>query len=122
MCDRVILENGRMLMFVALRSKTCVIKLLMLIFLQYNSFLNAIRLKKCVIKLLILIILYLILFLLAIRLNKFDYVSDWFVKSKMIEKLDDALFANDDIIFINEDKNYYKVGKWLRVGKVGIRW
>ena len=40
----------------------------------------------------------------------------------MIEKLDDALFANDDIIFINEDKNYYKVGKWLRVGKVGIRW
>ena len=40
----------------------------------------------------------------------------------MIEKLDDALFANDDIIFINEDKNYYKVGEWLRVGKVGIRW
>ena len=29
----------------------------------------------------------------------------WFVTNKMFEKPDDALFANDDIIFINEGSN-----------------
>ena len=33
------------------------------------------------------------------------FVPDWFVTSNMIKKLDDALFANDGIIFINEDSN-----------------
>ena len=34
-----------------------------------------------------------------------QFVCDWFVISKMIKKLDDALLANYDIIFINEDSN-----------------
>ena len=29
------------------------------------------------------------------------FVSVWFVTSKLIKKLDDAIFANDNIIFIN---------------------
>ena len=33
------------------------------------------------------------------------FVPDWFVISEMIKELVDALFANDDIIFINEDSN-----------------
>ena len=36
-----------------------------------------------------------------IFLPKLKSVPDWFVTSKMIKKLDDALFANDDIILIN---------------------
>ena len=30
-------------------------------------------------------------------------IPDWFVSSKMIEKLDNALHANDDRLFHNED-------------------
>ena len=41
-----------------LRLKRCVIKLLALILLQCNLFLNVISLKKCVIKLLIVVLLY----------------------------------------------------------------
>ena len=48
----------------------CVIKLLILILVQYKFFLNAIRLTKCVIKLLIPVLLYLILFLIDTRLKK----------------------------------------------------
>ena len=33
------------------------------------------------------------------------FVPDWFVTSKMLEKLDNALHANDDILFYNEDFN-----------------
>ena len=33
------------------------------------------------------------------------FVSDQFVTSKMIKKLGDILFANDDVVFINEDSN-----------------
>ena len=36
-------------------------------------------------------------------LEAVNFVSDWFVTSKMLEKLDDALHANDDILFYNED-------------------
>ena len=39
-------------------------------------------------------------FLLALK-----FVPDWFLTSKMIKRLNDALFANDDIIFINKDSN-----------------
>ena len=28
------------------------------------------------------------------------FVPDWFVTSKMIKKLDDAVFSNDDIVFL----------------------
>ena len=31
------------------------------------------------------------------------FVPDWFITNKMLEKLIDALFVNDDVIFINED-------------------
>ena len=33
------------------------------------------------------------------------FVPDWFVKSKMLEKLDNALQANDVIVFYNEGFN-----------------
>ena len=33
------------------------------------------------------------------------FVPDWFVSYKMLEKLDDALFTNDNIIFINGGSN-----------------
>ena len=41
-----------------------------------------------------------------IFLPTLKFVTDSFVTSKMIKKLDDALFANDDINFVNEDSNY----------------
>ena len=31
------------------------------------------------------------------------FIPDWFVTSKMLEKFDNALHANDDILFYNED-------------------
>ena len=33
------------------------------------------------------------------------FIPDWFVPSKMLEKFHDALPANDDILFFNEDFN-----------------
>ena len=33
------------------------------------------------------------------------FVPDWFVSYEMLEKLDDALFTNDNIIFINRGSN-----------------
>ena len=33
------------------------------------------------------------------------FVCDLFVTSKMIKKLDDDYFSNDDIILVNEDYN-----------------
>ena len=98
MCDKAILENGGTLKSVSdcqknqkmcnkvvdnyshalefllqcYKTKKCVIKLLILILLQQNLFLNASdsRLKKCVIKQLIGVFLYLILFLIVIKLKK----------------------------------------------------
>ena len=32
-------------------------------------------------------------------------VPNWFVTNKMLEKLDDTIFCNDDIIFANEDSD-----------------
>ena len=31
------------------------------------------------------------------------FIPDWFVRSKMLEKLDNLLHANDDVLFYNED-------------------
>ena len=33
------------------------------------------------------------------------FVPDWFVKNKMLEKLDDVVFSNDDIVFVNADSD-----------------
>ena len=38
-------------------------------------------------------------------LTALKFISYWFVTSKMLEKLDNALHANDDIVFCNEDFN-----------------
>ena len=38
-------------------------------------------------------------------LGALKFIPDWFVTSKMIEKFHDALLANDDILFFNEDFN-----------------
>ena len=34
-----------------------------------------------------------------------NFIPDWFVKSEMLEKSDNALRANDDILFCKEDFN-----------------
>ena len=34
-----------------------------------------------------------------------NFIPDWFVKSEMFEKSDNALRANDDILFCKEDFN-----------------
>ena len=60
---------------IAIRPRKCVLKLLILILLQYNSFLNDIRHKSCVVKLLIHVLLYFILFLANVRPNKYKVVS-----------------------------------------------
>ena len=39
-------------------------------------------------------------------LSALKFVPDGFVTKKMIKKLDDNLFANNDIIFVKEDSNY----------------
>ena len=33
------------------------------------------------------------------------FIPDWFVTSKMLKKFDNALHANDDTLFFNEDFN-----------------
>ena len=33
------------------------------------------------------------------------FVPDWFVTKKMLEYLDNAVFFNDDIVFVNADSN-----------------
>ena len=115
-------------------AQKCVIKLSILILLEYNLFLNAIRLKKCVIKQLIYVFFVFdsipdqyktqemcnIVVSLAYCPDKYKtqkmcdetvddclaalkFIPDWFVTSKMLEKFDNALHANDDILFYNED-------------------
>ena len=39
----------------------------------------------------------------VVYLPVLKFVPDWVVTNKMIEKLDDVLFSNDDIVFVNED-------------------
>ena len=34
------------------------------------------------------------------------FLPDWFVTSKMKEKLDDTLFSNHDMIFVNENSGH----------------
>ena len=43
------------------------------------------------------------------------FVPDWFVTSKVIKKLDDPLFSNTNIIFINEGSSNvtFLVVKWV---------
>ena len=36
-------------------------------------------------------------------LSALNFVPDWFITNKMIRKLHEALFANDDILFFDED-------------------
>ena len=42
---------------------------------------------------------------LDVFLRTLKFLPDWFVTSNMIKKLDDDLFSNDDMIFINKDSN-----------------
>ena len=65
------------------RLKNCVLKLLMIIPLQYNLFVNNIRLTRCVLVFIILFILYLLLFSINVRLRKF--VSDLHKTQKMCD-------------------------------------
>ena len=38
-------------------------------------------------------------------LDALKFIPDWFATSKMLGKLDNALHANDDILFYNKDLN-----------------
>ena len=67
------------LSLIAMLLKKCVIKLSILFILQYSLFLNAIRLKKCVTKLLIDVILHFFMFLIDIKLKKFGISEDPFI-------------------------------------------
>ena len=49
-------------------------------------------------------------------LSTLQFVSDWFITSKMLKKLDDALIANDDMSFF--DKNFGNVT--FLANKMGI--
>ena len=33
------------------------------------------------------------------------FVPDWFITNKMLEKRDDIVFSNNDIVFVNEDSD-----------------
>ena len=37
-----------------------------------------------------------------------QFVPDWFVTNKMLEKLVNHVFSNDDIVFVNEDSDSFK--------------
>ena len=39
-------------------------------------------------------------------LSTLKFIPIWFVTSTMIKKLDDDLFSNYEIIFVNQDSNY----------------
>ena len=41
-------------------------------------------------------------------LAELKFIPDWSVTSKMLEKLDNALHVNDDILFYNKDFNKFK--------------
>ena len=41
-------------------------------------------------------------------LRALKLVPDWFVSNKMLEKLDDVVFSNDDIVFVNENSDNVK--------------
>ena len=41
-------------------------------------------------------------------LRALKLVPDWFVSNKMLEKLDDVVFSNDDIVFVNENSDNAK--------------
>ena len=156
MCDKTILENSEMLESLPdcyKNQQMCdkvvdnythilkfVIKLSILILLEYDLFLNAIKLKKCVIKLLIDVFCMWFFswlvensrnvwqsclwrsFLMVYCPAKYEtqricdeavddclaalkFVPDWFLRSKMLEKFDNALHNNDDVLFFNEDFN-----------------
>ena len=117
MCDKAVDNYPHAFKFVpdCYMTQKCVIKLSILIILQYNFFLIAIRIKKCVIKILINVFLHLLISLIDIKLKKMcneavdnclaalKFILDWFVTSKMLEKLHNASEANGNTLFYNED-------------------
>ena len=41
-------------------------------------------------------------------------ISDWFITSEILEKVDNALYANDDILFYNNDFDKVKLNANLK--------
>ena len=39
-------------------------------------------------------------------LRTLNFFPDWFGPNKMLEKLYDVVFSNDDIVFFNEDSDF----------------
>ena len=135
MCDKAVDNYPHALQFVpdCYMTQKCVIKLSMLILLQYNLFLNTIRLEKCVIKLLIMFsCIYSML--IDIKLKKcvrisgdsfaIRYVSDQYNTQQLcVEAVDDCLaalkfvpdwFATskmlenlDNVLYVNDNLLFY---------------
>ena len=42
---------------------------------------------------------------MIIVLAALKFVPDWFITNKRFEKLDDVVFSNDDIVFVNTDSD-----------------
>ena len=114
-CNKAVDNHVYVLEFVrgCFKAQKCVINMLILILLQYNFFLNTIKLKKGVTKMLILALYWFCSW--SIRLNK--CVIKVFLKiilcenidlidirsRKCVLKLGDAVFCNEDEVFVNED-------------------
>ena len=106
------------LSLIAIRLKKCVIKLLILMLLQCNLFLIAVRLNQCLINKVVseepFILKHCIdrhktqethdkavdALLLALK-----FVPGYFVTNEVLEKLDNVVFSNDDIFFVDVDSD-----------------
>ena len=118
MCDKAVLENGGTFKSVpdCCKINSCVIKLLAIILMHYNFFLNIIRLKKCVIKLLILMLLQVNMFLINLRLKKmcdkasdkfhfvFHSVSNQYKTQRIFDKI-----VSDDLFKLKHCHDRYKI-------------
>ena len=40
------------------------------------------------------------------------FVPDWFVTNEMFKNLDDVVFCNDDIVFVNTDMSLFLLIIW----------
>ena len=45
-------------------------------------------------------------------LRTLNFFPDWFGPNKMLEKLYDVVFSNDDIVFFNEDSDFVAIFRY----------
>ena len=103
------------LFLIAIKLKKCVIKLLVDVFLHLFLFLIDIKLKKYLTEFFLMILLCQYISLIVCKTQRIcdeavadclaalKFIPDWFVTNKILEKLDNSLHANDDILLFNKD-------------------